>query len=110
MSFFCGFISAIAKESDAQTMSSNLSYPYPKICKENKNSSWYIFGYGSLFRSSSRIITQCNLQGQQADFIEWTFRNILWNTTFKKEQANCINEKLHQTLIPTNVLGYRRGW
>ena len=111
MSFcFCVFISAIAKESDTQTMSPNQSDRYPNIYQDDENSSWYIFGYGSLFRSSSRIITQCNLQGQQADFIEWTFRNILWNTTFKQEQANCINEKLNQTLIPTNVLGYRRGW
>ena len=108
--FFVFFISAIAKESDAETMNSNLSDPHPKIYQDDENSTWYVFGYGSLFSSSSRIITQCNLRGKQADFIEWKLLNENINTTFKQEKANCILRQRQKIYIPTTIRGYRRGW
>ena len=71
---------------------------------------WYIFGYGSLLSSASRIKSDCGLQGLQEDQIEWFLTNFNVDNAFNKEKAKCIKEKQRKQYIPCKVHGYRRGW
>ena len=71
---------------------------------------WYIFGYGSLLSSASRIKSDCGLQGLQEDQIEWFLTNFNVDIAFNKEKAKCIKEKQRKQYIPCKVHGYRRGW
>lgn len=71
---------------------------------------WYIFGYGSLLSSASRIRSDCKLQGVTEDFIEWTYTHFNVQQAYKEEDANCIEEQLSKTYIASKIPGARRGW
>ena len=82
----------------------------PSGVDDGDTSPWYIFGYGSLLSSSSRIISSCGLRGQSEDYIEWAISNLNVDTIFKQEKAICIQEKQAKEFIPAEIRGYRRGW
>ena len=82
----------------------------PSGSDNEDNSPWYTFGYGSLLSSSSRIISECGLRGQQEDYIEWTIKNLNVDVIFNQEKAKCIRQKQAKQFIPAEIRGYRRGW
>lgn len=82
----------------------------PSGREDDDNSPWYTFGYGSLLSSSSRIISECGLRGQQEDYIEWSLKNLNVDVVFNQEKARCIREKQAKQFIPAEIRGYRRGW
>ena len=63
-----------------------------------------------MLSSSSRIISECGLRGQQEDYIEWTIKNLNVDVIFNQEKANCIRQKQAKQFIPAEIRGYRRGW
>ena len=84
--------------------------PGQAIEDSEDDSPWYIFGYGSLLSSSSRIRTECGLRGVREDFIEWATKNLNVDVVFNKEKGDCIRENQAKQFIPAQISGYRRGW
>merc|ERR1712154_65885 len=89
---------------------SGSSVTAPSGSDNEDNSPWYTFGYGSLLSTSSRIISECGLRGQQEDSIEWTIKNLNVDVIFNQEKAKCIRQKQAKQFIPAEIRGYRRGW
>ena len=79
----------------------------PSGSDNEDNSPWYTFGYGSLLSSSSRIISECGLRGQQEDYIEWTIKNLNVDVIFNQKKAKCIRQKQAKQFIPAEIRGYR---
>lgn len=82
--------------------------PAMATCAE-KDTTYYIMGYGSLMKESSRVKTSCGIKSMTASTLQ-SLTSVLEASSFDHDTAECIALTKKQKMIPVRVEGVRRGW